>query len=308
MNRKDFKNLLDKVGCFYHEEGDWLVLKGDMRGDVRLDHNNFTSLPENLKFENGGVVRLDYNGLTSLPDNIKFENGGGVGLDHNNLTSLPKNLKFENGGDVWLEHNSLTSLPYNLKFENSGCVWLDHNNLTSLPENIGFENGGSVYLTKNNSNSFRYQGKVVEIVDEFTMLILSSKVLSGLTIKKAHRFHGDNFKGEHEIAYIAQKDGLSAHGASVKEAVEDLEFKRLERDLPAVVKDIKARGYVTVQDYRLLTGACREGIRVFLEEKDVKVDKMSIAEALELTEGAYGHEKFKKALGGNYDQRTMPIL
>ena len=329
MSREDFKKLLDKIGCPYREEDEWLVVgkrdrvsppnirlnhryitslppntKFENVGDVQLDHNSLVSLPENLRFENGGHVWLDYNNLTSLSEGIKFENGGHVWLDCNSITSLPDNLKFENGGDVWLEHNSLTSLPNNLKFENGGSVKLNNNNLTALPTNIKFRNRGSIYLGGNTTNIFRYQDKVVEVIDETTTLTLSSKIMKGLTIKKTCRFCGDNFKGMHEIIYRAQKDDLSAHGASVKEAVEDLEFKGLRRDLPAIVEDIKARGYVTVQDYRLLTGACREGIRMFLEEKGVKEDRMSIVVALELTKGSYGHEDFKEALADYNDEES----
>ena len=59
-----------------------------------------------------------------------------------------------------------------------------------------------------------------------------------------------------------------------------------------IVRGVKSCGYVTINDYRLLTGACREGINQFLKsKKKTRVGKLSISQVLLLTKGYYGHEK-----------------
>ena len=59
-----------------------------------------------------------------------------------------------------------------------------------------------------------------------------------------------------------------------------------------LVDEIKDRGYVTSQDYRLLTGACREGINHFKEKNGITKDKISIEDLKEILPSNYGYEKF----------------
>jgi len=84
----------------------------------------------------------------------------------------------------------------------------------------------------------------------------------------------------------------------VKQAVADLNFKTRQAtlDVSEVAAEVKKKGYVTVEDYRLLTGACYEGCKQFLEEKGITKEEMSIDEALALTEGAYQGDVFRKLM------------
>ena len=58
----------------------------------------------------------------------------------------------------------------------------------------------------------------------------------------------------------------------------------------------KQQGYMNANDYRLLTGACREGTNHFLQEHDLTwEDTMPVGQVLEITKGQYGFDKFQKA-------------
>ena len=55
---------------------------------------------------------------------------------------------------------------------------------------------------------------------------------------------------------------------------------------------------MTANDYRLITGACRYGTERFLTEKGYAwADEKTIEEVLKITEGQYGHERFREVMG-----------
>ena len=199
-------------------------------------------------------------------------------------------------GSVYL--SSLTTLPENIKFENQGSVYL--NSLTTLPENIKFENQGSVYLRSMNNKPIKYRGKnfVIRIIDGETMLCKTHREADGFKITKALYLKGGEIKNL-PPCFIAEKDGFFAHGETLKSAVEDVNFKYLQKNLnkKELVAQIKKRGTVTKNDYRLLTGSCQMGVNMFCKELGIDVDELPISKVLELTEGRYGHSTFKELLG-----------
>jgi hypothetical protein len=125
------------------------------------------------------------------------------------------------------------------------------------------------------------------------MLITSEKNLNEFKIYKGFFFRGGDLK---VLYYIAEKDGYFAHGSSMKEAIEDCNFKYLQEHLDKddLIKQIKEKGSVTIQDYRLLTGACQLGVNKFLSEKGITGDSLTIDQVIELTKGAYGGNVFRE--------------
>ena len=94
----------------------------------------------------------------------------------------------------------------------------------------------------------------------------------------------------------AEKDGYFAHGDNVREALADLQFKLDEdKDYLEIINNINKKGYFEANDYRLLTGACRQGTNKFIEDNDYSWDdKMSVKDVLTITKGHYGHERLCK--------------
>jgi hypothetical protein len=187
---------------------------------------------------------------------------------------------------------SLTETGVEITKEN-GNVWLD--NLEELSEGTVFNNSEDVYLYNLNNKKIIYKNHeyLVKVVDGWTMLITSEKNLNEFKIYKGFFFRGGDLKVP---CYIAEKDGYFAHGSSMKKAIEDCNFKYLQEHLDKddLIKQIKEKGSVTIQDYRLLTGACQLGVNKFLSEKGITGDSLTIDQVIELTKGAYGGNVFRE--------------
>ena len=106
--------------------------------------------------------------------------------------------------------------------------------------------------------------------------------------------------------FVVQKDNFTAHGNSIKKAIQDLEFKIIAEKLK---KDpINPDTKFTVKYYRLLTGACDSGCRQWMINNDipykivdnetVELEPIIAKDLLPLLEktNAYGLDKFKKLL------------
>jgi hypothetical protein len=287
MTQEKFLEVLDEKGYSYKIEDEKLIV--DFNEDVWLD--SLKEIPNNVVFKNGGSVNLD--SLKEIPNNVVFKNGGSVWL--NSLKEIPNNVVFKNGGSVYLD--SLKELPSGVVFKNGSIVFL--NSLEKLPSDVVFKNGGSVYLTKI-KGKVNYQGRELDLktIDGYTMIIDSKKERGEYTIYKARYFQGGKYE-DMKQCFIAQNAKYFAHGSSLKKAIEDVGFKFLQENLNVdeLVESIKEKGVVTIEDYRLLTGACRAGVDHFLESKDIKDDSLPLEKVFSLVKGAYGGEKFRELLG-----------
>jgi len=106
--------------------------------------------------------------------------------------------------------------------------------------------------------------------------------------------------------YIAKKGRFTAHGQTVKKAIQDLEFKIISEK--SKNEPINENTLITVKYYRLLTGACDSGCRIWLQQNDISfkiIDGETVEEkpikAKDLflileKSNAYGFEKFKSLI------------
>ena len=85
----------------------------------------------------------------------------------------------------------------------------------------------------------------------------------------------------------------------MREAVEELMFKAGKRDVEQY-KNMPLETEKSPQEwafvYRMVTGACQHGTKHFMESKGVLKSSYTLAEIIEQTQGAYGHEEFKKVV------------
>ena len=98
------------------------------------------------------------------------------------------------------------------------------------------------------------------------------------------------------VLYIVSDDqGNSAHGATIKEAREDLIYKvvaKFDGKLPE-----SASGTEWIGIYRAVTGACAAGVRGFVESQKVDLSKTySGSQIADMVRGQYGAEAFAKKL------------
>ena len=100
--------------------------------------------------------------------------------------------------------------------------------------------------------------------------------------------------GKTTISYVISVDDTFSHGATLREARDSLLYKIGSRDT-SEFKAWKLTKVITKRDairaYRCITGACEAGVRQWCDTHDVP-EKCTVAEAIELTSGAYGSDKF----------------
>jgi len=104
--------------------------------------------------------------------------------------------------------------------------------------------------------------------------------------------------------FVAEKEGFTAHGETVRTAIGDLQFKIVAEKLKN--EPIDEDTLITVKHYRLITGACNLGVRAWMEsnnipykivgdDETVAVNPIKASELWPLLEktGAWGVDRFE---------------
>ena len=247
-------------------------------GSLYLQGTEVTSLPDNLTV--GGSLDLQGTGVTSLPDNLTV--GGYLDLRDTGVTSLPDN--FTVGGSLYLRDTGVTSLPDNLTV--GGSLYLRGTGITAA--NVK-ETSDDFFIKLKFSIECKFNLKGFTIADGILAKIISTK--DG--IKKIIVW------GKKEASYlVTDGNGNYAHGKTIKEAREDLVYKivaKFEGELPK-----SAIGKEWIGIYRAVTGACSSGVKGFVNEVGIVLDKTyTCTEIAELTKGRYGYEKFIDKMRGS---------
>ena len=129
----------------------------------------------------------------------------------------------------------------------------------------------------------------VDISDNIKAIKISEKKREEITIIKAL----DLYDTDKEIYIVKEKD-LSAHGETLKEAMDDLIYKKTQNEeIENIVKEIKKTGKVNRAQYREITGACQYGTNKFCEEHNIQdLEEISLKELRKILINDYGAEKF----------------
>ena len=102
--------------------------------------------------------------------------------------------------------------------------------------------------------------------------------------------------GKTKVSYLVTDGEAWSHGDTLQKARESLMFKISSRDTTEYKKwklDTKVTLAQAIKSYRAITGACEQGVKLWMENKKVP-EAMTIAQAIELTRGAYGNEAYKE--------------
>ena len=111
---------------------------------------------------------------------------------------------------------------------------------------------------------------------------------------------------ETPFEFVAQKGNYTAHGKTVKKAISDLEFKIISEKLKN--EPIEQNTEFTVKKYRLITGACDSGCRLFMnrnnipykviDNETVELKPIKAKDLLPILEksNAYGIDKIKSLI------------
>ena len=317
----DFKDYLEQTNIKYEVTGDNLTVGGGLYlegtnisslpdnltvgGGLYLEDTNINSLPDNLTV--GGGLDLRNTNINSLPDNLTV--GGGLYLEGTNISSLPDNLTV--GGGLYLEDTNINSLPDNLTV--GGGLDLRNTNINSLPDNLTV--GGGLYLRDTNINKNK-KCKIKKLQNDF-YIKHKNYIMSKLSWQNGKYRKIDGIfcevikqnkniltvKIENRKAYIFAKNGIYAHGNTVKQAYFDWLFKTSDRDTSRY-KHLKLNSKNSLEfwviAYRTITGACSFGTNNYLENnKDKYKSEMTLEEVFKATEGQYGSSTFKAFFQNN---------
>ena len=258
-----------------------------------IDLHNLTTLPVGISLSAGGYLDLSH--LATLPDGVSLSAGGDLYL--RSLTTLPEGVSLSAGGYLYL--HSLTTLPDGVSLSAGENLYL--HNLTTLPVGISLSAGGYLDLRSLTSETQSYQGQTIRLrtVDYQTMRLIGSRDIGGVTVWTAQYFKGH--LDTDPRCYVAQDGDEYAHGDTIETALRDLRFKVAQRDLDPreLVNEIKAKGVVSFNDYRLLTGACAEGLRQGLIDRGLSpnIEQLPLSQALDLCKGGYGGDTFRRLMG-----------
>ena len=180
--------------------------------------------------------------------------------------------------------------------------YLDLRSLTTLPEGCQLSAGGYLYLRSRKiyrgdkvpeevlRSRYLWRNKDYIKVDGIFTKIISERGNVMRVQRIAHK----------EIEYlVTDGDGRWAHGATLKEAKDSLIYKITSRDTSKYndwTLDTTITHAEAIEAYRVITGACAMGTRLFCETilGDKKKEKYTVAEVIELTKGQYGAESFKE--------------
>ena len=123
-------------------------------------------------------------------------------------------------------------------------------------------------------------------------LILQDGILSRIISKKAGVYRVV-VVGQSKVSYVIERDGQTAHGATLQLARADLLFKLGRRDTSAFrewKRETERPLEEMIAAYRAITGACGAGVQHFLAGKKYG-PKVSVDFMLKETRGQYGHDK-----------------
>ena len=181
-----------------------------------------------------------------------------------------------------------------------GSLDLEGTSITSLPD--GLHVGGYLDLEGTSITSL-LDGRPIINVDMNAMSVDSSREVNGYTIYLC-TYIGMKSLGDARGArkrFVAKKKGFTAHGLSLKEAVEDCRFKIMQEsaDCSQIIKEIQSTGFVSLAQYRLITGACKVGCLDFLRTRNISSLEMPLAEVKKLVHGQFGGDTFLKMLENN---------
>ena len=255
-------------------------------GNLDLSGTGITALPDNLTV--GGGLDLSDTKITALPDNLTV--GGWLDLRGTGITALPDNLTV--GGWLDLSDTKITALPDNLTV--GGWLDLRGTGITALPDNLTVGGGLDLRHTGITNPTVKKlcQGDYVPgkylYADGILTHIKKKKKIGEYTLFVG-KIPGHNvvFDGKHY-----------AHCKNFRDGVGDLLFKSAADRGADQYRGISLDDSFTVEElktmYRVITGACKAGTEFFVNSlKDLK-DEYTVREAIEMTKGQYGAEKFKE--------------
>jgi len=234
--------------------------------------------------------------LTSVTLNKATTFGSFCFYSNDKLTSVTLNKATTFGSCCFYSNDKLTIVTLNKATTFGSDCFRYNRSLTSVTLNKATTFGSDCFysndkLTSVTLNKFKLK---IKSVDGYCFVIENTKSTKGI-----HIYTGYNFielkKGKivKQECFVAEKGKFTAHGETVKKAIQDLEFKIISEKLKN--EPIKKDTIITIQYYHSITGACELGIKDWMKSNGIK-DKIKAIDLLPILKktNAYGFEKFKQ--------------
>ncbi|MFT3995741.1 MAG: hypothetical protein QM660_15635, partial [Dysgonomonas sp.] len=168
--------------------------------------------------------------------------------------------------------------------------------ITSLPDNLTV--GGSLYLegTQITDTSKVNRNAPTVYTWRNKKYIKADGIFSEVVSNKGNVYRTKQI-GKDKIGYlVTDGNGKWSHGATLKEAKDDLIYKisnRNKSDYENLSLDSVITFEEAVEMYRVITGACSFGTRDFVQHRlEEKKEKYTISEILKITKSEYGSSTF----------------
>lgn len=216
-------------------------------------------------------------------------NGGSLDLCGTQITALPDGLTV--GGSLDLSGTQIKSLPDGLTV--GGWLDLGGTPITSLPDGLAV--GGIIFSNGKITNPTAYHElRNGDYVDG--KYLFCDGILTHVKRKKQignYTYYIGRIKGKNVIY-----DGENyAHCKSLKDGINDLEFKRAKERGAEQYKGYTRDTVITYDDaitmYRIITGACKAGTEQFISSLREVKDKYTVREIIDITKGQYRAEVFR---------------
>ena len=255
------------------------------------------SLPDGLTV--GGSIYLEgCTSIQSLPDGLTV--GGSLDLKGcTSIQSLPDGLTV--GGSLDLRGcTSIQSLPDGLTV--GGYLYLGGcTSIQSLPD--GLTVGGYLYLggtpiTDTSNVNRLFNVDLVNRIWRNSRYIVVDGIFSEKVNHRGNVWEVKKINSTKTFFIVTDGNGKYTHGDTIQEAKKDLIYKISNRDksqYEGLTLDSELTFEEAIECYRVITGACSFGTKDFVENHlTTKKDRYTIREMIQITDGRYGHDMFKK--------------
>ena len=196
-----------------------------------------------------------------------------------------------------LDLRSLTSLPEGVSLTVGGSLYLS--SLTSLPEGVSLTVGGKILLREGNTkHGFKRLRNGDYVPGEY---LYADGILTHVKRDKrigAYTYYVGKIPGLDVIS-----DGTHyAHCGSVRDGISELAFKTAKDRGAEQYRSVNIDEEIPTEDamvmYRVITGACQQGTKRFVDSLTEVRDRYSVRQIIDMTRDQYGGEAYRRFFGG----------
>ena len=289
-NQNDFKDLVEVSGYLYVYGSANLEALTTIGGNLYVygtaKFEALTTVGGNLHVT--GSAKLE--ALTTIGGYLYVY--GSANLEA--LTTIGGNLDVS--GTANLEAPLLTTIGGNLDV--SGSANLEA--LTTIGGNLYVDGSAKLEapLVKSNVKSAKETCKIaLEVsfslhglirIDSILSWLISEKTIGNVTVFEI------KIVGKLNNSYAVKRGEIYSHGETVEKAIEDLRYKISSRDTSEFKNwkvSIKRTSDECIKAYRVITGACEQGVKDFCKTIDLE-KKYTLKEIFKLTDDKFGHKEF----------------